>query len=230
MSGLGQGGPAKRRSALYIDGFNLYHAVNDLEENFLKWCDFWRLGEIIIPSETEVLVKVVFCTAFYPGNFGKKVRHEALIKALKLRGVETIIGHFSKEEVECFSCKHVWDKPTEKASDIHFSLSVFDDAGKDVFDVAYLLTADGDQAATARFVSEQFPMKKLVSVSPPGRGHSQNILRFTGNSNKITLNRDHMERALFRGFVSNEGATPVRRPFEYDPPAGYVFWDDRPKR
>ena len=225
MGAAGQGVASKAKAALYIDGFNLYHAVNDLGEPFLKWCNFWRLGEIIIPQASEQLVRVVFCTAYYPGDHGKKVRHERLIKALEIAGVETILGHFSKEPASCFSCGHKWDKPTEKASDIHIALSVYEDAVNNVFDTAYMLTADTDQAATARFVKQRFPSKKLVSVSPPGRAHSQHILSFA--SGKIALSRDHMERALFRRAVAAEGKTPVLRPPEYDPPADYVYWDDR---
>ena len=217
----------KARAALYVDGFNLYHSINDLEEPFLKWCNLWRLGEIIIPQRSEKLVKVVFCTAFYPGDYKKRIRHEALIKALDIAGVETIRGHFSKEPAECYSCGHKWDKPTEKASDIHIALSLYEDACDDVFDTAYLLTSDTDQAATVRFVSRRFAQKKIVSVSPPGRDHSQHILSLTPY--KVTLNKDHIERSLFRGFVSGGGKPAVRRPFEYDPPEGYKFWDDRTK-
>src|SRR5829696_5166464 len=58
------------------------------------------------------------------------------------------------------------------------TLHVFDDAHRDVFDHAYLVTADSDQAATARMFSERFQAKKLTAVCPPGRAHSQHILRY----------------------------------------------------
>jgi hypothetical protein len=94
-------------------------------------------------------------------------------------------------------------------------------------DTAYLLTADTDQAATAGLFARRFPKKKLVSVSPPGRTHSQHILSHTPH--KIALNREHIERALFPGLVTAEGQASVMRPHEYDPPAGYVMWDQRQK-
>jgi uncharacterized LabA/DUF88 family protein len=222
-----QAGKSRIRAALYIDGFNLYHSVNDLGEPFLKWCNFWKLGESIISRQSEELVRVVFCTAYYPGDHSKKIRHERLVRALKLVGVETVLGHFSHEDAKCRDCGSIWQKPTEKATDINLALSVYDDAVQDVMDTAYLLTADTDQAATAKLFAKRFPGKKLVSVSPPGRTHSQHILSHTPH--KIALNREHIERALFPGLVTAEGQASVMRPHEYDPPAGYVMWDQRPK-
>ncbi len=226
MSADSQEEKPKAKAALYIDGFNLYHSVNDLAEPFLKWCNFWRLGETIIPQVSERLVKVVFCTAYYPGDFGKKVRHERFIKALAAVGVETILGHFSTEPADCRSCGRKWHKPTEKASDIHLALTIYDDAINNVYDTAYLLTSDTDQAATARFIKERQSSKKIVSVSPPGREHSQHILSHT--THKIALNKDSIERCLFRNVVFDSNRTAVLRPHEYDPPDGYVHWDDRP--
>lgn len=228
MSADCQPNPPLERAGLYVDGFNLYHSVDDLGEPFLKWCNLWRLGEIIIPSKTEKLSKVVFCTAYYPGDHGKRIRHENLINAYKMKGVETILGHYSKEGMDCRKCGNKWDKPTEKASDINLALSVYDDAARDLIDCAYLLTADTDQAATAKMFRERFPHKRLVSVSPPGRVHSQHILSHA--SSKIALNRDHIERSLLPAVVMADGHRTVIRPPEYAPPQGYVHWDDRPQK
>ena len=37
-----------KRVAVYVDGFNLYHALDDLAENHLKWLDLWSLSETLI--------------------------------------------------------------------------------------------------------------------------------------------------------------------------------------
>lgn len=216
------------RAALYVDGFNLYHAVDDLREPFLKWCNLWRLGEIIIPSTSEVLVRVVFCTAYYPGNHGKRIRHERFVRALETVGVECVLGHYVHEAMDCRACGHEWDKPTEKETDINLALSLYDDAVHDVFDHAYLLTGDSDQAATARMFKARFDGKKLTTVSPPGRNFSKHILKHADSS--IALNRDHIERCHFGHAVVVEGKPPVLRPAEYQPPLGWVPFHQRPGR
>jgi hypothetical protein len=215
------------RSALYVDGFNLYHAIKDLGAPFLKWCNLWRLGEIIIPSRTEELVKVVFCTAYYPGDSQKRWRHDQFMNALRNVGVECVLGHYITEERDCRECKHVWDQPTEKASDLNLGLSLITDARDDVFDRAYLLTADSDQAATARFLRETAEGKSLITVAPPGRNFSANIDRYADG--RISLTRAHIERCLFPQVVLGEDGRPHgRRPREYDPPANWVHPDNRP--
>lgn len=217
----------RARAALYVDGFNLYHAINDLEEPFLKWCNLWQLGEILIPSKSERLVRVVFCTAYYPGDHGRRVRHERFVKALEAVGVLVVLGHFVHEDANCRRCGHIWKKPTEKETDINLALSLYDDAVRDEYDHGYFLTADSDQAATLKLLHKRFPEKKVTSVSPPGRSHSQHILAHSHA--KIALSKEHLERSLFEKAVITPGHNPVVRPHEYDPPTGYVPFDQRPR-
>ena len=36
-----------KRVAVYVDGFNLYHAIDELRDNQLKWLDLWQLPIMI---------------------------------------------------------------------------------------------------------------------------------------------------------------------------------------
>jgi hypothetical protein len=217
----------KIRAALYVDGFNFYHAVKDLNEPFLKWCNLWRLGEIVIPSVSEQLVRVVFCTAHAPGEPQRRWRQDQFMNALRNVGVECVLGHYITEPRDCKNCSHVWEKPTEKASDLNLGLSLITDAWNDVFDRAYLLTADSDQTATARFLRQTINGKSLISVAPPGRNFSANIMQFADG--RIALTRDNIERSIFPATVLGKNGSPHgRRPREYDPPAGWIHPDNRP--
>lgn len=217
------------RSALYVDGFNMYHALNDYALPYLKWLSLFKLGQIIIPSETEELVKAVFCTAYYPGSSEKRWRHDQYLNALRATGVTCALGHYVTDPIECRAdCGKIWSKRTEKEGDINLALHLFNDAWMDVYDHAYLLTADSDQAATAKLFRSQFPDKKLTTVAPPGRNFSVHI---TNHANaKLQLNLDHIERAIFPAVVINPTGSSGRRPREYDPPPGWVHPDDRPKK
>lgn len=213
------------RSAMYIDGFNLYHAVADLGENFFKWANLYRLAQNIIPQQTEEIVKVVFCSAYYPGDTGKRARHERFKKALEFYGVTCLFGHYIHEPMKCRECDHIWQKATEKETDINVALSLFDDAYQDVFDSAYLLSADSDQAATARMFRSRFNGKRLISVAPPGRTPSLSVMHHAHG--KIVLNRDHLERVVMPGMIETPQGLIVR-PDEYAPPANWVHPDNRP--
>jgi hypothetical protein len=205
------------RGALYIDGFNLYHAICGHKENFLKWLNLWRLGEILCDRAQFKLVKVVFCTALTDWDSPSKRRHITYNNALIASGVSVIKGH------------HIVDpdsgKTTEKQSDVNLALSVFCGAMDDVYDAAFLLTADSDQAATGRFLGDRFPNKGLFSVSPPNRPSPKKLLPFCKGA--FSLSVELIEHALFRGTVLGRHGLIVR-PKEYDPPHGWVHPDLRP--
>jgi len=180
---------------------------------------------LLIDSEDE-LVKVVFCTAYHP-DFRKRVRHERYILALENAGVTVIKGHYIHEPMDCRECGREWSKPTEKQGDINVALSLFDDAYCGVFDHAYLVSADSDQAATARMMKARFPTKRLYSVRPPLREHSHNILAHTPHTAAIT--ESLLDRAVFpKVVIGTGGRKTVIRPLEYDPPDGWVHPDQRP--
>jgi hypothetical protein len=214
------------RVAFYVDGFNLYHAVNDLGINYLKWNNLRALAQGLIQSRSQELVRVVFCTAFYPGDTGKRARHERYIKAQKHFGVDVVLGHYVREDMECRDCGHAWKKPTEKETDINVALAVIDDAHMGIFDHALLVTNDSDQAATAKLFAQRFPTKKLTTVCPPGRSHSKHLLDLTSGS--VTLTRDHLEKSVMDHMIHATGGLIVR-PHEYAPPTDWVHPRDRPK-
>lgn len=210
----------KTTAGLYIDGFNLYHSITNYEEPHLKWLNLRRLGELIIDSTNETLGPVVFCTAYYPGDEQKKFRHNEYLNALRVADVSPIMGHYIKEPMSCRNCDNEWEKPTEKASDVNLALHLFNDARHNRFHTAYLLTADSDQSATAKMFRDEFPEKKFITVSPPGRNISHNI--FSYSHGKVSLTKEHIEKCLFPLIAFREGMPAGRRPREYAPPDGWT--------
>ena len=213
------------RGAVYIDAFNLYHAVDDLGLNYLKWCNLWRLSEAIMRGHAKPLVKVVWCTAYRTGSTGAKARHRALKLALDLCGVTTEFGHEVSEPANCRECGNQWVIPREKATDINLALSAYRDAVDDVYDAAFIVTADTDQAATLAFIKRRFPAKKLFVVTPPGRPPSKYLTALADG--KIQISERMLDDAALPAQVG-VGVATIIRPSEYDPPLGWVHPDDRP--
>ncbi|ANP46258.1 NYN domain-containing protein [Candidatus Viadribacter manganicus] len=212
------------RAAFYVDGFNVYHALKRLEQPHLKWLDWHALGTLLIPSRSETLEKVVICTAITTTNPGKQDRHRRYITALESKGVVCLRGHFADEERKCPDCSYTWEKPVEKQGDVNLALSVIDDAHRDNFDHCYLVTADGDQVATAKLLKQRFPAKRLTTLVITGHRHNHAILHVADA--KITISENHLERCVFPKLVP--GTPAVIRPSEYDPPADWVHPSQRP--
>ena len=52
-----------RRVSVYIDGFNLYHALDDLGESHLKWLDLWALSQTLV-RKNEAVTTVKYFSAY----------------------------------------------------------------------------------------------------------------------------------------------------------------------
>ena len=182
LRGLGPGNFTppflKRRAVLYVDGFNLFHALLDQNRREWLWLDLQALGRGLI-DPMERLTGVVWVSAHRPqarARMEAQFRYEA---ALMARGVRCLMGHFIVHGEHCRACGHGWSSATEKQSDVNLALAVADDVAANRVDSVYLLTTDGDHAATVRFVREAYPNKRIVSVAPPGRLHNRQIANWT---------------------------------------------------
>jgi len=210
----------RKRAAFYYDGFNLYHAVDAYKRPYLKWLNLKALGRAIAPK-SEVVKRVVWCSAFSPTSRSKLQRHEDYRKALEGQGVICRMGHFIHSLDSCNSCGHKWQISVEKQGDVNLALSIAADAEDDLFDICYLVTADGDHAATARYLKERFPKKKLVLVTPPGRYHNRQIERLADQC--VEIETHHLEASLLPGMARYKQrflgrSEKVTRPEVYDPP------------
>jgi hypothetical protein len=213
------------RAAFYIDGFNVYHALDDLNQPHLKWLNWHALAARLIPSLSEELVKVTVCTAIKPPQASEKAaRHRVYLRALASAGVVCLKGEFAEEHRDCRECGAHWEAPVEKQGDVNLAISIIDDAHRDVFDHCYLVTADSDQAATARMLKRSWPDKKLTTVMITGRTHSKALIDIADA--KMTIGESALEWSVFPRVI--EGAEAILRPAAYDPPAGWVHPRDRP--
>lgn len=187
------------RAHLYIDGFNLYYPIHAYAHNHLKWLDLWALGKRICTDHKHNLVGVTYCSAFQ-NDPEKKARHATYIDALENSNVRVLRGHYMSHQTDaCTNCGVSGNKDTEKQSDINLALSVFADAMTDQYDCAYLLTADSDQAATAKFLRKYFPRKKLITVAPPNQDISRKIL--DNADAKRSLNWVDIEKSRFQSII-----------------------------
>jgi len=212
----------KVRAAFYIDGFNLYHAIDRMGQPHLKWLNLRLVAEALIERKEEI-VRIVWCSA-EPKDNDKKHRHQAYQAALKSVGIEPILGHFKTENVTFKNCKGKslgcpggYKKNTEKGGDVNVAIHMISDAIWGKYDVAYLVSVDTDQVATLEFIAKHLPEKKVVIVAPPGQEHSDKLLSLAYG--KRTIRRDLLERCLFGATVEVDGKHAITRPAKYDPPA-----------
>jgi len=73
----------KERVSVFIDGFNLYHALKDLGQNHYKWLDLNKLMNNYIYNPTQELSHIYYFSAHATWKAGSYKRQRAYIKALE---------------------------------------------------------------------------------------------------------------------------------------------------
>jgi uncharacterized LabA/DUF88 family protein len=209
------------RVGCYIDGFNLYHAIDDLQKPHLKWLDLHALAQSLCRSG-EQLTKVAYFSAFATWLPDKYGRHRLYVTALRQSGVECHMARFSEQSARCNKCGHTWKHHEEKETDVHFSLTFLEDAIDGVFDRAIIISADSDHAPAVRCVRNRFPGKEVFVATPPKRhSNARELMKFCSSSLNITPGR--IARCLLpQVVIDQKGNEVVRRPISYDPPQGWT--------
>ena len=172
------------RVRVYIDGFNLYHAIAGLKDQRLKWLNFWKLSEALL-RDGEILHQVNFFTAVLTWNRGKQRRHVNFLHACRAVGVTVHEANFKQAHKLCLTYSRQCQFFEEKQTDVAIAVTMVSDALAGRVDRAILITADSDQVPTAKFMA-QIPAIKLTLVFPPGRKATAREL------SKIVLDRHEL--------------------------------------
>lgn len=201
-----------------MDGFNLYHAVADLNRNELKWVDLRKLMECFIDPKVHIISDVFYFSAFAEWLIEPAKRHKAYVNALVSRGVTPILGRFKDKSLGCSKCGHRWTGHEEKQTDVNLAISMVREAYRSRFDEAFLVSQDSDLAPVIDLIHE-FPRHRSVKlIGPPGRPHSKELVAATDK--QVKIKPIHLERSLLPADVyTANGKLVTRRPNAYDPPA-----------
>jgi uncharacterized LabA/DUF88 family protein len=206
---------------VFIDGFNLYHALDDLGQRHLKWLNLRALCEHFAPRPDHEVREIYYFSAYATWRPAAFKRHRVYVKALQAVGVTPVLGSFKAKDRNCRRCNNVWKDHEEKETDVNIAIYLLLGAFNDTFDRALLVSGDSDLVPAVSALREGFPAKDVRVVAPIGRGHSMDLYRAAGGSKHCRrMKRLHVERSLFGREVRDESDLVVAtRPGRYDPPA-----------
>ncbi len=208
------------RVNLYVDGFNLYHAIDDLGDPQIKWLNLQVLGKSLLKAG-EALGEIHYFTAIVPWDSEKSGRHRQYIRALETRGVIVTEGNFRKAPRRCPVQKQMCDHNEEKQTDVAIAVQMLCDAMQGNVGRIILVTADSDQIPTVKAIIRCAPHVELTLAAPPGRMKNAREL---GNhflpSNRTELTAGRLKTCLFPKEVRNSRDILVAvRPIAYEPKA-----------
>ena len=161
------------RTSVYIDGFNFYYG--QLKSSPWKWLDLPELFDHVLGPQ-NVVTKVKYFTARVqptPTDPNVHIRQDTYFRALNHHcpRVEVQYGHFLRHKVRMEHAKpppdrvEVW-KNEEKGSDVNLALHVLNDAWRNDYDCAVIVSNDSDLAEALRLVKAQH--NKAIGLITPG--------------------------------------------------------------
>jgi uncharacterized LabA/DUF88 family protein len=156
------------RVGCYIDGFNLYHAVDALQEHSLKWLDLRSLALSYLRAE-QVLARLAYFTALNSRDAQKRARHLEYINAVQATGVELFLAGFDRVRRHCRTFDRYCKFDQEKQTDVNLAVQLLSDCYEGNIDRALLISADSDHVPLLRRIRARFPEIRLFLIAPPNR-------------------------------------------------------------
>ncbi|MHB8424869.1 MAG: NYN domain-containing protein [Gammaproteobacteria bacterium] len=222
----------KQRVVVFIDGFNLYHAIANLKPPYklshidweffkqwrqhLKWLDLRGLASSFVGTGYEELAEVIYFSAFatwLPDQFN---RHQAYVNALEMRDIKIVLGRFKPRDKKCLAtCREKFVAHEEKETDVNLALYLTNYSWQNKFDHAILISGDSDLVPAVKSSIALFPKKKITIATPPNRGANELIAAAHGN--RIRIKVSQLRNNLLPDKLTNLTGLTVVRPSKFDP-------------
>lgn len=183
------------RVSFFIDGFNVYHALNasspnpkNPSNNIRKYRKFLWLNYIDFAKryvrKQDTLADVFYFTAIAHWLKNAPRRHEVFISAVMDAGVRVILGKFYEKDDFCRVCGNAFVRHEEKQSDVNLAIHLLKEAVNDTYDQAWVVSADTDIIPAIRAVKAMYPKKRIGVLFPFNRNSYElkqyaDIYRFT---------------------------------------------------
>ena len=178
------------RVSFFVDGFNLYHSIRDVEKiikSKVRWLDLTSLLTSYLehlPIDA-IIQDIYFFTAIR--NHVVKInpesvqRHQTYIKALESSGIQIIKGKFKRGQNFCKSCKKLNEKYEEKETDLHIAIKIIEMAMTNGLDAIVIVSGDTDLIPAVDLVRKYFPDVQLYVIFPYNRKNSAILNRISGS-------------------------------------------------
>src|SRR5260370_3329785 len=128
----------------YIDGFNLYFGLKERNWERYLWLSVQALAANLLKPDQQ-LAHTKYFTARISFPPDKVKRQTTYLEALQtLPDLSIFYGKYQLSAQTCRRCVHVSQDPNEKMTDVNIAVALMEDAFRDAFDTALLVSADSD--------------------------------------------------------------------------------------
>lgn len=167
----------KMRTYIYIDGFNFYYGA--VKNTPYKWLDFKTFFQKLLDPKHQIL-SIKYFTAMVSGKFdpNQPIRQKTFLRAIQkyIPELSVYYGSFTTHEVIAplvyvgkkynkYTFKVPIYKTEEKGSDVNLAIHLLNDAWKDEYDCAVVVSNDSDLAESLKIIKND--LKKVIGLINP---------------------------------------------------------------
>jgi uncharacterized LabA/DUF88 family protein len=174
------------------------------------WLDLQALAaSLLVPGQT--LEQVTYFTARVRDDPNSEQRQSHYVDALVDHSplVTVVNGRFQEKLRACRSCGGRWTVYEEKETDVNIASILIEDAVRDRYDSALLVSADSDLCPAIRAVKRLRPEKRVIAAFPPRR-HSADLKRAVDGH--LFIGVDKVRRAQLPATVVTRAGVRLDRP------------------
>jgi uncharacterized LabA/DUF88 family protein len=198
------------RVAAYVDGFNLYYGLKAKYGRKYLWLDLQALAASLLRSG-QTLHQVTYFTARVRDDPNGEQRQSDYLEALADHSplVSVIDGRFQEKDRRCRQCGTAWTVYEEKETDVNIAVALVEDAVRDRYDTALLISADSDLCPAIRSMKRLCPEKRIVAAFPPRR-QSGDLKRAVDGF--LSIGDDKIRQSQLPPTIVTATAITLRRP------------------
>jgi uncharacterized LabA/DUF88 family protein len=197
------------RVAVFVDGFNVYHALErNPEFRKYKWLDYAVLARCYLRGG-DTPEKVYLFTTLATWEPSEVARHHVYLHLLRRQGVEVVLGKFKMRDRRCLLCHQSYRSPEEKLTDVNIAVHLLRGAFLDEYDRAVLVKGDTDLLPAIQAVQQTFPAKEVGVVIPIGNRSNDLIAQCNF---RLRMKEEQLSCSQFPDEVDGPVLGKLRRP------------------
>lgn len=211
------------RVSFFIDGFNVYHALNEIViapqapnrkirkyRKFL-WLDYIAFARRFLRGQ-DTLADVFYFTAYAHWLINAPKRHGIYISALQDSGAKVVLGKFYKKDDFCRACNNRYVRHEEKQSDVNLAIHLLKEAVQDTYDQAWVVSADTDIIPAIKTVKSMYPLKRVGVIFPLKRTSYE--LKQSADFFRYSEVADYSQCQLLESYTTKKGIV-LKKPVEW---------------
>ena len=207
----------KKKSIIYIDGFNLYYGA--LKNTKWKWLNLDKLFSLL--RQDDDIIKIKYFTAII--NKPPKPEQNEYLSALStLSNLEIILGKFKTKRVKCLvnKCKYKGNRffqmPEEKRTDVNIALHMVNDAVIEDIGRLILVSGDSDLVPGIKMVKSINPKIEIIVYIPANEEVRSFAVELRGSADKHkTLPNILLPKSQFPQRIQNTFGDWIEKPDDW---------------